>query len=160
MEIVLYVAGAAALLLGLLGVVLPVLPGGPLLFAGALLVAWAGHFRLVGWPTLVVVGLLAAAIVAADFLATALGARLSGASRWAVVGASLGLVVGLFFGPIGLLLGPPLGAILLELWRDPDLEAALKAGAGTLVGFLVGGLVKVLLAFALLSALGIGLLVS
>lgn len=159
MTIVLYVLGAAALLLGLAGVVLPVLPGSVLLFAGALLVAWAGGFALVGWPTLTVVGLLAVVIWAVDWVAAALGAKATGASRWAVIGASLGLLVGLFFGPPGLLLGPAVGAILLEYWQDPDFERAFKAGLGTFVGFLLGSVVKVALAFVLVGALIVGLLV-
>lgn len=159
MTIVLYVLGAAALLLGLAGVVLPVLPGSLLLFAGALLVAWAGGFALVGWPTLTVVGLLAVVIWAVDWVAAALGAKATGASRWAVIGASLGLLVGLFFGPPGLLLGPAVGAILLEYWQDPDFERAFKAGLGTFVGFLLGSVVKVALAFVLVGALIVGLLV-
>ncbi len=158
MTIVLYVLGAAALLLGLAGVVLPVLPGSVLLFAGALLVAWAGGFALVGWPTLTVVGLLAVVIWAVDWVAAALGAKATGASRWAVIGASLGLLIGLFFGPPGLLLGPAVGAILLEYWQDPDFERAFKAGLGTFVGFLLGSVVKVALAFVLVGALIVGLL--
>jgi uncharacterized protein YqgC (DUF456 family) len=156
---ILYVAGVAALLLGLAGVVLPVLPGALLLLGGAVLVAWAGDFALVGWPTLAVVGVLAVLILAVDWVAGALGARAAGASRWAVAGASLGLVVGLFFGPPGLLLGPAVGAVALEYWRDPDFERALRAGAGTLVGFLLGSVAKVVLAFAAIGALVVGLLV-
>jgi uncharacterized protein YqgC (DUF456 family) len=158
-DLLLYVLGAVALLLGLAGVVLPVLPGSLLLFGGALLVAWAGGFALVGWPTLTVVGLLALVIWAVDFVAAALGAKATGASRWAVIGASLGLLVGLIFGPPGIILGPAVGAILLEYWRDPDFERALKAGVGTFVGFLLGSVVKVALAFVLVGALLVGLLV-
>jgi uncharacterized protein YqgC (DUF456 family) len=155
----LYAAGALALLLGIAGVVLPVLPGSLLLLGGAVLVAWAGDFALVGWPTLTVVGLLAALIWAVDWVAAALGAKATGASRWAVVGASLGLVVGLFLGPAGVLLGPVVGAVLLEYWRDPDFEKALRAGAGAFLGFLLGSVVKVTLAFVLIGALVVGLVV-
>ena len=156
---VLYALGALALLLGVAGVVLPVLPGSLLLFGGALLVAWAGGFALVGWPTLTVVGVLAAIIWAVDWVAAALGAKATGASRWAVAGASLGLVVGMFLGPVGIILGPAVGAVVLEYWQDPDFEQALKAGLGTFVGFLLGSVVKVTLAFVLVGALLVGLLV-
>ena len=80
MTTLLYALGALALLGGIAGVVLPVLPGSLLLFGGALLVAWAEGFTVVGWPTLVVAGLLSAAIWAVDWLAAALGAKASGAS--------------------------------------------------------------------------------
>jgi len=157
MEILLYLLGAAALAAGLAGLVLPVLPGALLLYGGVWLVAWAGHFERIGWPTLLATGLLAAAIWAADLAASALGAKVSGASRWAVIGAAVGLVVGLFLGPFGIVLGPVVGAALFEFWRDPDLEKALKVGGGTLIGFLVGSVVKVVLGFLLLGVLLIGL---
>ena len=159
MEILLYVAGAAALVAGLAGLILPVLPGAILLYGGVVLIAWAGHFQRIGWPTLVLTGLLAAAIWAADLAASALGAKVSGASRWAVIGATVGLVVGLFLGPFGIVLGPVVGAAVFEYWQDPDLEKALKAGGGTLLGFLVGSVVKVMLAFLLLAVLLVGLMV-
>jgi uncharacterized protein len=156
--VLLYVLGVLALLAGLAGVVVPVLPGAAALWGGVWLIAWAGGFERVGAPTLAATGVLALLILAADWAATALGARVFGASRWAVAGATLGLLVGLFLGPVGILLGPVAGAVALELWKDPDLEQALKAGAGTLLGFLLGGVAKVVLAFLLLGALLIGLL--
>lgn len=159
MDIVLYVLGVLALLAGLAGVVIPVLPGAAGLWAGVWLVAWAGDFQLVGAPTLAVTGVLALLIVAADWAATALGAKAFGASRWAVIGATAGLLVGLFLGPVGIVLGPVVGAVALELWKDPDLEKALQAGVGTLLGFLIGSVAKVMLAFLLIGALLVGLLV-
>ncbi|HET8733567.1 MAG TPA: DUF456 domain-containing protein, partial [Anaeromyxobacteraceae bacterium] len=111
MSWLLYVLGVVVLVAGVAGVVLPLLPGSLLLFGGALLVAWAGGFQLVGWPTLTVVGLLAIAIWAVDWVAAALGAKATGASRWAVVGASLGLLVGMVLGPVGLIAGPAVGAV-------------------------------------------------
>jgi uncharacterized protein YqgC (DUF456 family) len=155
----LYVLGVLALLAGLAGVVVPVLPGAVALWGGVWLIAWAGGFQRVGAPTIAVTGALALLMLAADWAATALGARSFGASRWAVLGSTLGLLVGLFLGPVGIVLGPVAGAVALELWKDPDLEKALKAGVGTLVGFLAGSVVKVMLAFLLLGSLLVGLLV-
>jgi uncharacterized protein YqgC (DUF456 family) len=157
--ILLYVLGVLALLAGLAGVVVPVLPGAVALWGGVWLIAWAGDFQQVGAPTLTATGVLALLIVAADWAATALGAKAFGASRWAVVGATLGLLVGLFFGPVGVVLGPVAGAVVLELWKDPDLKKALQAGVGTLVGFLIGSVAKAVLAFMLIGALLIGLLI-
>jgi uncharacterized protein len=158
-DILLYVLGVAALLAGLAGVVVPVLPGAVALWGGVWLIAWAGDFQRVGAPTIAVTGALALLMVGADWAATALGARSFGASRWAVLGSTLGLLVGLFLGPVGIVLGPVVGAVALELWKDPDLEKALKAGVGTLIGFLAGSVVKVVLAFLLLGALLVGILV-
>jgi uncharacterized protein YqgC (DUF456 family) len=157
MEILLYVLGALALLVGLAGVILPAVPGSVLLVAGAVLVAWAeGFTRVSGWTVAGCVAIGVATWVV-DLLAGVLGAKAFGASRWAVLGAGLGLLVGLFLGLPGILLGPPVGAIVLEYARDPSFERALKAGAGAFVGFVLGTAVKVSLAFVLLGVLGFAL---
>jgi uncharacterized protein YqgC (DUF456 family) len=156
---VLYTLGALTLLLGLAGLVLPALPGAPLLVAGAFLVAWAEGFTRVGWPTIALSAVLAGAIVAVDFLASALGAKAFGASRWAVIGATVGLLAGLFLGLPGILLGPGVGAIVFEWLRNPDFARALRAGVGATIGFIVGGAVKVALGFVLVGAIVLALLV-
>jgi hypothetical protein len=157
-EIVLYALGALALAAGVAGVVLPVLPGAPLLVAGVALVGWAGDFRIVGWGTVAFSVLVAAAITAVDWGSTLVGARAFGASRWAVIGSALGLVAGLFFGFPGILIGPAAGAILLEYLKDPDFRKAARAGAGAFLGFAVGGAVKIALAFFLVGVVLLRLL--
>jgi uncharacterized protein YqgC (DUF456 family) len=157
MEILLYVLGAVALLLGLAGVVLPALPGSALLVAGALLVGWADGFtRVSGW-TVAVCAVLGAAIWAVDLAAGVLGAKAFGASRWAVIGSGVGLLVGLFLGLPGIVLGPAVGALAFEYARDPNFERALKAGVGAFVGFVLGSVVKVALSFVLVGVLGFAL---
>jgi uncharacterized protein YqgC (DUF456 family) len=148
MELALYVTGFAVMAVGLAGLVLPALPGSPLLFAGALAVAWAEGFTRVGWGTLAAVGALAALIWLVDLAASVLGARAFGASRWAVIGAGVGVLVGLFLGPVGILLGPAVGAIVFEYARNPDLRHAAKAGLGAFLGFVLGSAVKLALGFA------------
>lgn len=151
MEILLYVAGAAALLLGIAGVVLPALPGSALLVLGAVLVAWADDFtRVSGW-TVAACAALGLVIWIVDFAAGVLGAKAFGASKWAVIGAALGLVVGMFLGLPGIVLGPAVGAIALEYARDPNFERAMKAGVGAFLGFVLGSAVKVALSFALVG---------
>lgn len=159
MTVLLYALGGLALVAGLAGLVLPALPGAPLLVAGAVLVAWAEGFTRVGWPTLVLSAVLAGAIFAVDLLAASLGAKAFGASKWAVIGAAVGLVAGLFLGLPGILLGPGVGAIVFEWLRNPDFERALRAGVGATIGFIVGGAVKVALGFVLVGALLLALLV-
>jgi len=151
--IALYVVGFAVVLVGIAGLVLPVLPGAILVLAGSFVVAWAEGFTRVGWVSLVVIGLLCAAIWAVDLLSAALGAKAFGASGWSVAGAGVGLVAGLFLGLPGILLGPPLGAIAFEYARNPDFERALRAGAGAVVGFVLGSAAKVALAFVALGVL-------
>jgi len=155
MEVLLYVLGAAALAAGVAGLVLPVLPGALFLFAGVLLIAWAGHFAVIGWGVVAFSAAMALAITAVDWAAGILGARAFGASKWAVVGATVGLVAGLFLGLPGILLGPPAGAVAFEFAKDPNFAKAARAGAGAFVGFVVGSVLKVALAFVLLGVLAI-----
>jgi uncharacterized protein YqgC (DUF456 family) len=159
MPVLLYALGALTLALGLAGVVLPALPGAPLLVAGAVLVGWAeGFTRVSGW-TVAACAVLGMAIWAADVLAGILGAKAFGASRWAMAGGAIGLLVGMFLGLPGVLLGPVVGAFVLEYARDPELARALKAGAGTFIGFVVGTAVKVALALVLVGILVLALFV-
>ncbi len=151
-----YLIAAALVLIGLVGTVLPALPGLPLVFAGMLLAAWAGSFQQVGVPMLVLLGLLTLVSLVVDFWATALGAKRVGASRKAIWGAMLGTFAGLFFGPAGLLLGPFIGALVGELWHrrrlgGSDLGDAAKIGLGTWLGILLGVVLKLGLAFAMLG---------
>ncbi|RYG11530.1 MAG: DUF456 domain-containing protein, partial [Burkholderiales bacterium] len=111
-----YALAVILVLVGVAGVILPALPGLPLVFAGMLLAAWAGDFQQIGWVTLVVLGVLTLVSVAVDFFATMVGAQRVGASRKALAGTLIGTFAGLFFMPIGLLAGPFIGALLGELW--------------------------------------------
>lgn len=151
-----YVLAVLLVLVGIAGTILPALPGLPLVFAGMLLAAWAGDFQQVGVPMLVVLGLLTVFSLAVDFWATALGAKRVGASRLAIVGAMVGTVAGLFFGPLGLLMGPFAGAIGGELihrrsLQKQDLGQAAKIGVGTWFGILFGTVLKLALAFTMLG---------
>ena len=151
-----YLIAALLVIVGLLGTVLPALPGLPLVFGGMLLAAWAGDFQQVGVPMLVLLGALTALSLVIDFWATALGAKRVGASRKAIAGAMLGTLGGLFLGPLGLLLGPFAGALAGELMHRRSLDAAhvgdaAKIGFGTWVGILFGTVLKLGLAFAMLG---------
>ena len=113
--IVLWIAAGVLIVIGALGLILPILPGAPLIFLGALLAAWAEGFQYIGLWTLIGLGALSALAVAVDFIAGAFGAQRFGASGRAVTGATLGAIVGLFFGVVGVLVGPFVGAVIGEL---------------------------------------------
>lgn len=158
MEILLYVLGAAALVAGIAGVVLPAIPGSVLLIAGAVLVGWAeGFTRVSGW-TVAACGVIGIGIWVVDFVAGVLGARAFGASKWAVIGSGVGLLVGLFLGLPGIILGPAVGALAFEYARDPNFDRALRAGVGAFVGFVLGTAVKVALSFVLVGVLLVALI--
>lgn len=146
-----YVLAVILILVGIAGVILPALPGLPLVFAGMLLAAWAGDFQQIGWLPLVVLGVLTLVSVAVDFFATLVGAKRVGASRKALLGAVVGTFAGLFFGPVGLFAGPFVGALLGELWHGRELGKAAKVGLGTWLGILLGTVLKLGLAFAMLG---------
>jgi uncharacterized protein YqgC (DUF456 family) len=145
-----YLVAGVLIVVGLLGTILPVLPGLPVMFAGMLLAAWAGDFQHIGAGTLAALGLLVLLSIAVDLASSVMGAQRSGASRKGLWGAGIGGFAGIFFGIPGLVAGPFLGASLGEMahgraWRD-----ASKIGLGTWLGILVGAVLKLMLALAML----------
>ncbi|MBS3896589.1 DUF456 domain-containing protein [Silanimonas sp.] len=161
----LYLLAAVLVLVGLAGTVLPALPGIPLVFAGLLLAAWVGDFQIVSGWTLAVLGLMTLTSLAIDIAATALGAKRVGASGKAVAGAALGTLAGLFFGLIGLVIGPFVGAVAGEYLHRRHLEQQglgemARIGFGTWAGLLVGVALKLALAFAMLGIFAAALLIG
>jgi uncharacterized protein YqgC (DUF456 family) len=151
-----YVIGAILVLVGLAGIVLPALPGLPLVFAGMVLAAWAEHFTRIGISTLVALGVLTLLSLAVDFWAAAMGAKRVGASRLAIAGAVIGTIAGLFFGIVGVFIGPFCGALLGELVHGRRLDPAAvgqatKVGVGTWLGIVLGIALKLTLALAMLA---------
>jgi uncharacterized protein YqgC (DUF456 family) len=151
MTVVFWTLAVLLILVGLIGIVIPALPGHVLIFAGLLLAAWADGFARVGIPTLVVIGIIGAASYGVDFAAAALGAKRLGASKRAMVGAALGTLLGLFLGLPGLIVGPFVGAVLGELSTNRDWKRAGKAGVAAWIGFAIGTAVKVGIAFAMIG---------
>ncbi len=151
MDTLLYLLAALLVIVGIAGSILPALPGLPVVFCGLLLAAWVGDFESVGWVTLTLLGVLTLLAMAVDMVASLLGTRRVGASGLAVLGAALGTVVGLFFGLPGLLLGPFAGALTGELLAGRGMQQAARAGVGAWIGFVVGTLAKLGLAFTMLG---------
>jgi len=151
MSALLWIAALVLVALGLAGLVLPALPGAPLLFLGLVCAAWAEGFAYVGPGWLAVLAALAAIAIPIDLAAGAVGARRFGASGRAMLGAALGALVGVFFGPLGIVLGPFLGAALAELAAQRDLRQAGRSGLGAALGLALGAAAKLALAFAMLG---------
>jgi hypothetical protein len=150
-QLIFWTLAAVLIAVGFAGLVLPMLPGIPLVFAGLVLLAWAENFAYVGLATLSLLGVLALASYGVDFLATAMGAKKFGASGRAIWGAAIGALVGLFFGLPGLLLGPFVGAVIGEFTGNGSIRRATHAGVGATLGLLFGALLKIALAFAMVG---------
>ena len=147
----LWILAAVLVIVGLAGVVLPALPGAPLVLAGLVAGAAADGFTYVGPWALVGLGVLAALTYAADFVAGAFGAQKFGASKRAVAGAVLGALLGLFAGIPGVILGPFVGAVIGELSQHGDLRKAGRAGLGATLGLALGAAAKVSLMLTMLA---------
>ena len=136
---------------GLAGTVVPALPGVPLVLAGLFVGAWIGHFQTVGWTTLGIFTLLAVVAQALDFLASAMGAQRAGAGSRAFWGATVGAVVGIFFGIPGMVLGPFVGAVLGELSSGSGLRQSGRAGLGAWLGMMFATAIKLAIAFLMIG---------
>src|SRR6056297_75714 len=136
-------------LIGLAGTLLPALPGTPVMLAGMLLMAWLDEFARIGLGTVLGLTVLMLLAQILDFLATAEGARRFGAGRAAILGATLGLLVGMFFGIPGMLLGPFVGAVIGHRLGEATLDDSFRAGV------LVGTVAKVALGIAMLVWFGL-----
>ena len=151
MTALLFAVAIVLVVIGLIGIVMPALPGTLLIFGGLLVAAWTDGFVRVSVWTLVVIGVIAAASYFVDFVAAALGAKKLGASKRAMLGAGLGTLAGLFFGLPGLIVGPFAGAVLGELTMHRDWKQAGRAGVAAWIGFAIGTAVKVGLAFTMIA---------
>lgn len=151
MTVLLWILAAVLVVTGLAGMVLPVLPGPLLLFAGLWAAAGAEQFAFVGMKTLIALAIMAGLALLADNVAGAFGAHRYGASPRAVGGAALGAVIGIFFGLPGVLLGPFLGALVGELAAQSNLATAGRAGWGATVGLAIGIAAKLALGFAMIG---------
>jgi uncharacterized protein len=151
MEFALWIAALLAIVLGLAGIVLPLLPGTPLLFGGLWLVAWLDGYSKVSVTTVVVLGCMALIAWVVDYVTGALGVKRAGASGLAIAGAAIGALLGVFGGLPGLILGPIAGAMLGEWLARNDGARATRAGIAAGVGFIAAAVAKLAIAVAMLG---------
>ena len=160
-QLALYLLGGLLIVAGLIGVVMPALPGLPLMFVGMVLTAWADHFERVPIWVLAILGIMSLTALLVDFFATSYGAKRYGAGNLAIFGAAIGTLAGLFF-PIpivGLIIGPFVGAVIGELIVGKQLLHASKVGVATWVGLILGTALKIAMAVAMLAIFAVALLV-
>jgi uncharacterized protein YqgC (DUF456 family) len=129
---------------GLIGTVLPILPGAILIYAGMLIYGFMTGFATLNVYFYILQAVVLLLIFSIDYLASALGTRRFGGSKQAGWAAVIGLFLGLIiFGPLGIVIGPFAGAVAIELIRGRELQNAVRAGLGTLIGILGGTIVKI-----------------
>ncbi len=136
---------------GVIFTVLPPLPGVLLVLGGLALAAWSEGFEHVGTIPLLIMVVVTGLSYVVDFVASALGAKKTGASPQAIWGAALGALFGVFFGLPGILLGPFIGAMAVQYLQDRDMVQAGKVGVGAWIGMAVGTALKLALVFLMIG---------
>lgn len=136
--------GIILIISGILGCVLPLLPGPPLSYIGLLLLHFTQDYQFSN-KFLIIWGLITGVVYALDFRIPAWGTKKFGGSKRGVWGSIIGLVIGMFFfPPFGIIIGPFAGAVIGELTSGKESGAALKSGFGSFLGFLTGTILKLI----------------
>jgi len=154
MDIVLLIIGFILILAGIAGCIFPVIPGPPLSFLGLLLLHFTGAVDITTF-TLILTAILATVATILDYIVPIWGTKKAGGSKWGTRASGLGLIVGLFFSPIGIFVGPFIGALLGELLyhytrknnTDNDSKKfgkSLKAAFGSFLGLMFGVVLKII----------------
>ena len=140
------------MLIGLVGTVVPLLPGTTIILGAAILHHFAlGESQSVGWWTIAGLGALTVVSFLLDIVSGSIGAKWFGATKWGAFGGIAGAIVGLFFFPLGLFLGPMIGVLLGELFGGKELLPAGKSTWGTLLGTTAGMIGKVSVALVMIA---------
>ncbi len=134
-NIIALIAASLFFLIGLVGTLMPILPGALMIWLGMLLYAVIAGFEEFSLYFFLGQALLALSVMGVDYLFAVMGSRYFGGSNAALWGAGVGLLVGVFFFPIGLLVGPFLGAALADLLFRRNAGKAVKSGLGASFGF-------------------------
>jgi uncharacterized protein YqgC (DUF456 family) len=158
MDFIWWALTAGLMLIGLIGTVVPLLPGTVLILAGAMV----NYFTLqsIGWGTLAGLTVLMIFAQALDIVSGAVGAKWFGATRWGAIGGILGAIVGLFFGIIGIFIGPLVGALLGELLGGKGILPAGKSGWGTFLGTTAGIIGKLAIGIIMIAWFAIAAIVT
>lgn len=152
MNIVLIIFSIILAIVGLLGSVIPVLPGPPLSFIALILLYFCKGAE-VSIATLTIMGVLMIIITVFDYIAPAWLTKYKGGSKSASNGAIIGTIVGLFFGPIGVIVGPFLGAFIGEVIANSSNNKALKVATMSFLAFILTSGIKLIYCIAVMVML-------
>ncbi|OGE83905.1 MAG: hypothetical protein A3B10_02140 [Candidatus Doudnabacteria bacterium RIFCSPLOWO2_01_FULL_44_21] len=151
-EIILILISSFLILVGLVGTILPFLPGPPLSLAGLILYGWFTKFETVSILAVVIFSILTLFTFLFDIFAPALAAKGYRSSKYGAWGAVIGVLLGIVvLGPIGAFLGPFLGAFVGEFIAQRNHQVALRAAWGAFVGILIGTIFKLTITLAMLG---------
>ncbi len=132
------------LLLGIIGCIVPIIPGTPLSYVGILLLHFTERYQF-STNFLIFWGILTVLAYVLDYIIPAMGTKKYGGSKRGVWGSMIGLLLGIiFFPPFGIIIGPFIGAVVGELTTGRDMNKALKAGKGSFIGLLIGTAIKLI----------------
>ncbi|MFW5431919.1 MAG: DUF456 domain-containing protein [Methylophilaceae bacterium] len=138
-------------IVGFVGLLLPILPGIVFIFAGLLLAAWVDHFELVSKSTMVIIGVISLLAWAVDFFASYFTVKQAKASRLALIGTIIGALLGILGGVVGLIIGPIIGAAVGEFISRRNSGDAARVGIAAGLGFVLALVAKLVLAIIVLS---------
>ena len=140
-DIVILILGFVFLCAGLIGCILPAVPGPPLSYL-ALLSLHFTRFADFSAKFLCIAAIVAVIVTIADYIVPAMGTKKMGGSRAGVMGSIAGVLLGLFFLPWGIIAGPFAGAVAGELLAGRDKNEAMRSGLGSFLGFMFGVVMK------------------
>lgn len=141
MDLLWIIVGIILMIVGIIGCILPFLPGPPLCFL-ALLIQQLRSDAPYSFYFLLVWALIALGITVIDYAIPIYGTRKFGGSKYGMWGSTIGLIVGLWFGPVGIIIGPFIGAFIGEWLAHNQTDQAFQAALGSFIGFLFGTLLK------------------
>jgi len=147
-DYILLITGIILMIVGIIGCLAPVLPGPPLSYLGLILLHLS-KFGSFSGTILIVLGIVTVVVTVLDYIVPVWGTRKFGGSKYGARGATVGLIIGIFLGPLGIIIGPLIGAVVGELIFKDDLNYAIKAGFGSLLGFLTSVGLKLAASFVM-----------
>jgi uncharacterized protein YqgC (DUF456 family) len=141
----------AFIFVGIIGIIVPILPGTLLIWLTVLIYAWRTGFEVIGWPSLVFITIIAFIAGTAQFWLPLLGAQKQGAAKRAMFLGVVGAIIGTFVVPlVGTVIGYAVGIFLGEYMKIRDWNLALRASLGGIAGWGISTIIELVVAFLIL----------
>ena len=144
MSIALIIIAIILLIAGIVGCIVPALPGVPLSYVALWLIRFTDKGDEISNRILIIWGIVTILVTILDYVIPVWGTKRFGGSKWGVWGSTIGLIAGLFLGPWGVIVGPFVGAVVFELLGGKPSREAIRAGWGSFIGLLSGTIIKLI----------------